>query len=101
MVIQPSKESYERVAPIDSFIHAQDFNFDIEKLSKYLNNVSTDFYLYLKHTNWRLKYNVLSKLEDLENQRICDLCKKLNQDYYSPKNYYESVSNWFNQKCSR
>ena len=101
VVIQPSKESYERIAPVDSFIHAQDFNFDIELLAKYLNNVSNNFELYLKHTRWKLKYSVLSKLEDLENERICDLCKKLNKDYLSTKTYYESVSSWFNQKCSR
>jgi hypothetical protein len=101
VVIQPSKESYERIAPVDSFIHAQDFNFDIELLAKYLNNVSNNFDLYLKHTRWRLKYSILSKLEDLENERICDLCKKLNKDYLSTKTYYESVSSWFNQKCSR
>ena len=29
VVIQPSREFYEQVAPPDSFIHAQDFDFDV------------------------------------------------------------------------
>ena len=83
IVIQPSKESYERIAPVDSFIHAQDFNFDARLLAEYLQKVSNSFDLYLKHTKWRLNYDILYKSNDLENKRICDFCKKLNQEYGS------------------
>jgi hypothetical protein len=97
IVIQPSKESYELIAPINSFIHAQDFNFDIKLLAKYLENVSNTFDLYLKHTKWRLKNKVYYKGEDVEPRRFCQLCTKLNTQQSSI--YYESISNWFSNQC--
>jgi hypothetical protein len=98
IVIQPSKESYEQIAPINSFIHAQDFNFDIKLLAKYLENVSNNFDLYLKHTQWRLKNKAYYKGEDVEPRRFCQLCTKLNTQLSSI--YYESISNWFSNQCN-
>ena len=97
IVFQPSKRSYERVAPPDSFIHAQDFNYDTQLLARYLVNVSTDFQLYLKHVNWRFTFKAHYKGEDLEKYRFCQLCKKLNKETASI--YYESYSNWFHSQC--
>ena len=97
IVIQPSKESYERIAPVDSFIHAQDFNFDARLLAEYLQKVSNSFDLYLKHTKWRLNYKSYFKGEDLEQKRFCQLCTKLNKE--SSLMYYESISSWFNNQC--
>lgn len=101
IVIQPPKDSYERVAPIDSYIHAQDFNYDPLKLANYLSQVSSDFNLYLKHVKWRFKYEALYKLKDLEEQRLCELCTKLNVKPNENTFYYDSISNWFNSKCVR
>jgi glycoprotein 3-alpha-L-fucosyltransferase len=100
IVFQPSRQSYERVAPPNSFIHAQDFNFNAKLLAQYLVNVSSDFDLYFKHVEWRFKYDALYKINDLEGIRMCELCEKLNEGSSIDK-YYKSVSAWFNQKCVR
>ena len=97
VVIQPSRESYERVAPPDSFIHAQDFNFDAKLLAQYLLKVSTNFHFYLKHLKWSYSSKSYYKSENLEPKRFCQLCERLNRENSSI--YYDSVSNWFKNQC--
>ena len=45
VVFQPNREFYEVFAPPDSFIHAQDFDFDAKKLAEYLHKVFIFFNL--------------------------------------------------------
>lgn len=39
VLFQPNRQFYEKIAPPNSFIHAQDFDFDAEKLAEYLHKV--------------------------------------------------------------
>lgn len=45
VVLQPNKEFYELNLPPDSFIHAQDFDYDPVRLANYLDRVSKNFSL--------------------------------------------------------
>ena len=94
IVFQPSKESYNRVAPVDSFIHAQDFDYDMEKLANYLLKISSNFRLYLKYVKWKFKYTALYK--NIGKYRICEFCAKINNEKSTI--YYDKISKWFN-KC--
>lgn len=97
VVLQPSKEVYEQVAPPESFIHAQDFGFDMKKLAAYLHSVSTDFKLYLKHHAWKFEYNVVFSSRQSERRRLCELCAKLNTE--TSEIYYTRMANWFESEC--
>lgn len=97
VVFQPSKVFYEQIAPTDSFIHAQDFNYDVQKLSEYLKLVSNNFEYYFKHLRWKNDFDVTYTAKENEKRRLCELCTKLNLE--TSKIEYESVSNWFNRGC--
>jgi hypothetical protein len=97
IVIQPAKHYYEQILPENSFIHAQDFNFDTIKLANYLKSVSNNFTLYLKHHLWRLDYSTVYSGEQCEKRRICELCTRLNDEQNTI--YYKKISNWFNNAC--
>ena len=97
VVFQPNKIFYELNAPPDSFIHAQDFDYDPVKLANYLDSVSKDFNLYLKHQKWKYNFDIVYIGKQVENRRLCQLCTRLNED--TSRTYYESVSEWFNKFC--
>lgn len=97
VVFQPSKKDYEIVAPKNSFIHAEDFNYDVKKLAAYLNQVSNNYNLYYKHRKWNMYYQVVYKKNEIEQYRLCELCSKINSETSSM--HYKSISNWYNQKC--
>jgi hypothetical protein len=97
IVFQPNKEFYEAIGPPNSFIHAQDFNYDMEKLANYLNLVSDDFKYYNKHMAWRFEYDVVFSGKQCEARRLCELCTRLN--FEKSNIHYESVSNFFNENC--
>lgn len=97
VVLQPSKAAYARVAPPDSFIHAEDFDFDMVKLAVYLNKVSTVFETYIRHHKWKLDYDVVYAAAQTEKRRMCELCIKMNQE--TNKVYYTDVPKWFDSEC--
>ncbi len=97
VVFQPNREFYEMIAPPNSYIHAQDFDFDAEKLASYLNLVSDDFKYYTKHMAWRYDYDVVFSAKQCENRRLCELCTRLNSE--KSNIYYNSVSSFFNDNC--
>ena len=88
ILFQPSRQSYERVAPLNSFIHAQDFNFDAQLLAQYLVNVSNNFDIYSSYLKWKLGFTTYFKADDV---RLCQMCTKLNTE--TSLIYYESISN--------
>lgn len=101
IVLHPNKEFYEKVAPQNSYIHLADFDYDPEKLSNYLNQLSEDYKLYSKYFEWKKDYKVEFRANNVEQLRLCELCEKLNNlknNYYS---FYPKVSNFFNDKCTR
>ncbi len=102
VVIQPSRRSYERLAPPNSFIHASDFGYDPKKLATYLEKVSSDSNLYSSYLKWKKDFAPLYKAEDIEPLRICELCFKLNNEINEPgSSVYTSVSDFFNRQCVR
>lgn len=98
VVLQPSRVVYRQVAPPDSFIHAEDFEFDMERLAAYLHKVSTDFKTYLKHHIWKFEYDVVFTGRQNERRRLCELCAKLNT--VTSEIYYSRVADWFESECS-
>lgn len=99
IVLQPAKRHYTQVAPPDSFIHLEDFNYNVERLAEYLNTVSNNFNLYLTYFKWKHKFDVLYLSHEVEGYRLCEVCAKLNSETSSI--YYKSISNWYNKKCHR
>jgi len=99
VVIQPSKAVYSLILPPDSFIHAEDFDFDPEKLAEHLKIVSTDFNVYLKYHAWKFDFDVVFSAQQAEKRRLCELCTKLNEETSSI--YYKSIANWFNDGCRK
>ena len=99
VVFQPPKAAYKRLVPEDSFIHAQDFDYNTKRLGEYLDKVSKDKELYLKHLNWKFTHKVyyIGDTSVLDEFKICQLCKKLNQETKSI--YYNSYSSWIHHKC--
>jgi hypothetical protein len=97
IVIQPAKKYYDLILPKDSFIHAQDFGFNSAELAKYLNLVSNDFDIYMRHHLWRLDYDVVYSGKQCEKRRLCEMCTRLNEE--KDLIYYDSVSKWFNKGC--
>lgn len=97
VVIQPSKTFYEINLPPNSFIHAQDFDFNVEKLANYLNFVANDFDTYYRYLKWKDEYDVVFTSFQTERRRLCELCTRLNNQ--DSAIYYKSVSSFFNDKC--
>ncbi|RNA06946.1 alpha-(1-3)-fucosyltransferase 4 [Brachionus plicatilis] len=97
VVIQPSKQFYELNLPPNSFIHAQDFNFEPEKLATYLEFVSNDFDAFYSYLKWKLDYQVVFSAFQTERRRLCELCTKLNNE--DSIIFYTNVSEFFNHQC--
>ena len=93
IVISPRKRDYERIAPKDSFIHFDDFDRDLKRLTTYLHQVSTDFDTYYKHRKWSIEFVALAKGEDVDPYRICELCAQLNNQKSTI--YYKKLSDFF------
>ena len=92
IVFEPSKEFYELLAPGDSFVHASDF-WNYYELACYMERVSLDFELYLKHHMWRLDHDVVYSKPSTQSRRLCELCTKLNTE--TSVIYYENIVDWF------
>ena len=97
IVIQPSRKFYNRIAPSNSFLHFSDFNNDEIKLAAYLNKIANSFELYYEHVKWKQFYQPLYKGREVEQQRICELCYRLNT--VKKVDYYRNVSSFFNSDC--
>jgi len=97
VVAVPPKAFYDRMAPDSSFIHAEEFDFDPEKLGNYLKNVASNINLFAKYFKWKQVYASEFDGYHVESLRMCELCYRLNTEKYHV--YYESVSNFFNEKC--
>ncbi|CAF1340859.1 unnamed protein product [Rotaria sordida] len=89
----PKRRSYERVAPPNSFIYANDFS-DPRTLAKHLNDVGTNQNEYEKYHKWRINYETRYLSYDVEPFRFCELCYKLNTNrdriWYTDVNKYLS-----------
>jgi glycoprotein 3-alpha-L-fucosyltransferase len=99
VVIQPNKEYYIRIAPKDTFIHAQDFNYDHKLLANYLEKVSKNFKLYKKYLEWSKNYKPLYDAKSVEQMRMCELCYRLNKE--SSAISYKSMNDYMNDGCDK
>lgn len=97
VVIQPAKSFYESIAPKDSFIHAQDFNFDPKLLAAYLKKISNNFDLYSKYLAWKYTDDIAHSGNNCEARRLCELCTRLNIE--TSQIYYKNAADWFNNAC--
>jgi hypothetical protein len=97
VVFQPAKKYYERVAPQNSYIHAEDFDFDPKKIAVHLDRVARSFDLYFGYFKWKFELDVVYKGNTLEQMRMCELCYKLNTE--KDEVYYSDVSAFFNGEC--
>jgi glycoprotein 3-alpha-L-fucosyltransferase len=77
IVLGPKRRDYERVAPPNSFIYAEDYN-DPQTLGKHLNDIATNQSQYEKYHTWRINYETRYSSQDVESFRFCELCYKLN-----------------------
>lgn len=97
IVIQPSKEFYELVAPRNSFIHMQDFDYDYKRLAEHLRRLDRDPQAYAEYHKWRLSHDVVHTGLQAERRRLCELCTKLNTE--TSRIYYNQVAEWMNHDC--
>jgi hypothetical protein len=112
VVLQPSRADYERVAPHGSFIHFEDFGFNVTRLAEHLKRVAAEFELYQKYFGWRREYSSLYKSADVDKFRACELCAKLNQVALRGNEaaearavdrnggFYTNIYDWYQDKCS-
>jgi hypothetical protein len=98
IVMQPSVEFYEAQAPKTSFIHAENHDYNLARLAKYLKLVDERFDLFVELHAWRVMNEVVYSPKQTERRLLCELCTKLNTEMSVI--YYNKVSSWFNQKCS-
>lgn len=87
VVFGPRKSDYERIAPPNSFIYAQDYtNKELIALLNYLNYNDE---AYMKYFEWR-EIEVESLYERYRARGFCQLCRILhgiNYDYIFNRNY--------------
>jgi hypothetical protein len=98
VVFFPGRNIYEVLAPKNSFIHAEDFDFDMQELAKHLKKVSESYLLYLDYFVWRFYLFTASSRQYTQKRTICELCYKLNTD--NSVIYYEKLSKWFENGCT-
>ncbi|XP_012694150.2 alpha-(1,3)-fucosyltransferase 7-like [Clupea harengus] len=89
VVLGPSREQYEAVAPKDSFIHVDDFR-SIEELGEFLRKLAKDKQHYASYFNWRLKYTV-KRFGDWKDE-FCRICPKVSS--FQTQKVYDDLDAW-------
>ncbi|CAF1168765.1 unnamed protein product [Rotaria magnacalcarata] len=92
IVLGPKRQSYERIAPPNSFIYAQDYS-DFITLAKHLNDVATNRQKYEKYHAWKINYETRYLSRDVEPIRFCELCYRLNKN--KDRIWYSNVNKYF------
>jgi glycoprotein 3-alpha-L-fucosyltransferase len=94
IVLGPKRQDYERVAPPNSFIYAQDYN-NYQILAKHLNHITTNKNLYQFYHKWRINYETRYLGQHVEPFRFCQLCYKLNTN--KDRVWYNDINKYFLQ----
>jgi hypothetical protein len=97
IVIHPNKKYYEKNAPLNSYIHVEDFDHDVGKLSDYLKKLEKHFDLYVEYFKWKKSTEIVIDNIDINEKIECEICQKLNEQ--ESEIYYSSVSKWFKDGC--
>ena len=90
VVVGASRENYERVAPSNSFIYAEDFE-DTEELANYLKKVGENDDLYNQYFTW------VETGELVNTYPICRLCALLHSP--APPRHYDNIQMWWEEAC--
>ena len=94
VVIGAKKDSYERIAPPRSFIHAADFP-SLEELAKYLEKLDKDDDEYRKYNEWRREGEVMTSFPTRPDS-LCQTLPYLKTKRREKQFKYLSDSPWFN-----
>lgn len=92
IVLDTKRRDYERVAPPNSFIYANDYR-DHQALAQHLYDIVTNQTLYEKYHQWRIHFETRHKGEDVEAFRFCELCYKLNTN--RDRIWYTNINKYF------
>ena len=99
IVYGPEKNDYSRVAPINSFIHIDDFNKDMNKLANYLEKIHSNLTLFSMYHQWRKNYEVIVDGRAVDRIRLCELCQRLSKIRNGESIYYEDIETFYHEKC--
>ncbi|CAK8686063.1 unnamed protein product [Clavelina lepadiformis] len=91
----PSKATVQEIAPPNSFIHVEDFNYDVKKLTKFLRKLEKNKKAYKEYFKWWMMpgFYPIYKLREAEDPEdrvgesvfqfevngFCHLCKMLHE----------------------
>jgi hypothetical protein len=95
----PEKNDYNRVAPVNSFIHIDDFDKDMNKLADYLQKIHSNLTLFSMYHQWRQTYEVIIDGRAVERIRLCELCQRLNKVRQGESIYYKDIETFYHEKC--
>ena len=88
MPVVLGKGNYSKIAPIKSYIDAQEFETP-QKLAEYLQYLDKNETAYAEYFEWKKYYKMTYK-----DSLFCKLCKFLNDDKM-PIKTYPSISKWW------
>ncbi|CAF0723537.1 unnamed protein product [Brachionus calyciflorus] len=99
IALQPNRQSYQSFSiPSKSFIHLEDYDFNVRQLTNHLNSINQDFSLYYKYLKWTYVYlKTHNDGKETEPHRMCQLCKKLNT--FKKRISYKRIADFFNDRC--
>ncbi len=86
IVMGASQEQYKQVAPLNSYIHVEDFDSPKE-LAAYLHKLNKDDALYNNYFRWK------GSGEFIDTKFFCRLCALVHDD--SRLAWYENVNQWW------
>lgn len=99
IVYGPERHDYNQFAPADSYIHINDFDKDMNKVAKYLQEIESNFNLFSRFHQWRKNYDVIIDGRALERVRMCELCERLSKTRQDSVTYYENIEEFFHENC--
>lgn len=91
IVLGAPKKDYVKLAPLNSFIHVDDFK-SAKHLAEYLNLLDTNDQLYYSYFRWKKDGYFI------ETKFMCRLCALLHNSFISGrKKSYTNIKEWWNR----
>ncbi|CAF1458802.1 unnamed protein product [Didymodactylos carnosus] len=90
------KQSYERIAPPNSFIYVGDYETP-QLLAQHLYEIVKNKNIFRKYHLWRKYYWTGYSAQDNEQYRFCEVCYKLNT--VNSHIYYTNIHEFFSDQC--
>ena len=95
----PDRLDYQRLAPVDSFIHIDDYQDDLARLARHLESVHNNRTLFSRYHQWRRSHEVIVDPKALERVRMCELCHRLTQVRDGDVRYYTDIERFYREGC--